>query len=60
MTNITTVDRLEVLVVVDNVTDSLSTNPNSVQTEWVGLLQSGEAAGLFRVNSGCSSWNSRR
>jgi 7,8-dihydropterin-6-yl-methyl-4-(beta-D-ribofuranosyl)aminobenzene 5'-phosphate synthase len=41
MTNITTVDRLEVLVVVDNVTDSLSTNPNSVQTEWAGLLQSG-------------------
>lgn len=41
MTNITTVDRLEVLVVVDNVTDSLSTNPNNVQTEWVGLLQRG-------------------
>ena len=41
MTNITTVDRLEVLVVVDNVTDSLSTNPNNVQTEWAGLLQSG-------------------
>jgi len=41
MTNIRTVDRLEVLVVVDNVTDSLSTNPNNVQTEWAGLLQSG-------------------
>lgn len=41
MTNIQTVDRLEVLVVVDNVTDSLSTNPNYVQTEWVGLSQSG-------------------
>jgi 7,8-dihydropterin-6-yl-methyl-4-(beta-D-ribofuranosyl)aminobenzene 5'-phosphate synthase len=41
MTNLQTVDRLEVLVVVDNVTDSLSTNPNNVQTEWVGLLQSG-------------------
>jgi len=41
VTNITTVDRLEVLVVVDNVTDSLSTNPNNVQTEWAGLLQSG-------------------
>ena len=38
---IQTVDRLEVLVIVDNVTDSLSSNPNSVQTEWVGLLQSG-------------------
>jgi len=41
MTNITNIDRLEVLVVVDNVTDSLSTNPNNIQTEWAGLLQSG-------------------
>src|ERR1043166_3028242 len=41
MTNLQTVDRLEVLVVVDNVTDSLSTNPNNAQTEWAGLLQSG-------------------
>src|SRR6185369_10407722 len=41
MTTIQTVDRLEVLVLVDNVTDSLSTNPNIVQTEWAGLLQSG-------------------
>lgn len=48
MTNIITVDRLEVLVVVDNVTDSLSTNPNNVQTEWAGLLQSG----LMKVLSG--------
>jgi 7,8-dihydropterin-6-yl-methyl-4-(beta-D-ribofuranosyl)aminobenzene 5'-phosphate synthase len=38
---IQSVDRLEVLVVVDNVTDSLSSNPNNVQTEWAGLLQSG-------------------
>jgi 7,8-dihydropterin-6-yl-methyl-4-(beta-D-ribofuranosyl)aminobenzene 5'-phosphate synthase len=28
-------------VVIDNVTDSLSTNPNNVQTEWAGLLHSG-------------------
>jgi len=41
MTDITTIDRLEVLVVVDNVTDSLSTNPKNIQTEWTGLLQSG-------------------
>ena len=41
MTNIQTVDRLEVLVLVDNVTDSLSSNPNNVQTEWAGLVQSG-------------------
>ena len=41
MTDIHPVDRIEVLVVVDNVTDSLSTNPNNVQTELAGLLQSG-------------------
>jgi 7,8-dihydropterin-6-yl-methyl-4-(beta-D-ribofuranosyl)aminobenzene 5'-phosphate synthase len=41
ITNITTVDRIEVLVVVDNVTDSLSTNPNNVETEWAGRLQNG-------------------
>jgi 7,8-dihydropterin-6-yl-methyl-4-(beta-D-ribofuranosyl)aminobenzene 5'-phosphate synthase len=35
------VDRLEVLVIVDNVTDSLSTNPNNVVPEWVGLLTAG-------------------
>ena len=32
------VDRLEVLVVVDNATDSLSTNPKNVISEWSGLL----------------------
>ena len=42
------VDRLEVLVLVDNTTDSLSTNPASVTTEWSGLL----AAGRLPVLSG--------
>ncbi|HEY6247480.1 MAG TPA: MBL fold metallo-hydrolase [Pyrinomonadaceae bacterium] len=41
MTNIQPIDCLEVLVVVDNVTDSLSSNPNNVQTEWAELLKSG-------------------
>ena len=54
MTTIQTVDRLEVLVVVDNVTDSLSTNPNYVQTEWAGLLQSGRMAALSGKATCCA------
>jgi len=42
------VDRLEVLVIVDNTTDSLSTNPNNVLPEWTGLL----TGGRLRVLSG--------
>jgi 7,8-dihydropterin-6-yl-methyl-4-(beta-D-ribofuranosyl)aminobenzene 5'-phosphate synthase len=34
-------DRLEVLVLVDNATDSLSTNPSSAVPEWIGLVQRG-------------------
>lgn len=34
-------DRLEVLVVVDNATDSLSSNPPNVIPEWTGLLTGG-------------------
>lgn len=41
-------DRLEVLVLVDNVTDSLSTNPGTVVSEWTGLL----SGGRMRVLSG--------
>lgn len=41
-------DRLEVLVLVDNVTDSLSTNPGNVVSEWTGLL----SGGRMRVLSG--------
>lgn len=43
-----TVDRLEVLVVVDNATDSLSTNPKNVTAEWSGLL----TGGRLRMMSG--------
>lgn len=39
--DILAVDRLEVLVVVDNATDSLSTNPDNVVSEWSGLLTGG-------------------
>jgi 7,8-dihydropterin-6-yl-methyl-4-(beta-D-ribofuranosyl)aminobenzene 5'-phosphate synthase len=35
------VDRLEVLVLVDNATDSLSTTPTHVVSEWSGLLAAG-------------------
>ena len=35
------VDRLDVLVLVDNVTDSLSTTPAHVVPEWAGLLAAG-------------------
>lgn len=41
MAKILIVDRLEVLVLVDNVTDSLSTNPSAAVSEWTGLLTGG-------------------
>lgn len=41
MAEILIVDRLEVLVLVDNVTDSLSTNSNAAVPEWTGLLTGG-------------------
>lgn len=41
MSDVLTVDRLEVLVVVDNVTDSLSSNSNVAVSEWTGLLTAG-------------------
>jgi 7,8-dihydropterin-6-yl-methyl-4-(beta-D-ribofuranosyl)aminobenzene 5'-phosphate synthase len=41
MTDLLAVDRLEVLVLVDNMTDSLSTNPETVVPEWIGLLAAG-------------------
>jgi 7,8-dihydropterin-6-yl-methyl-4-(beta-D-ribofuranosyl)aminobenzene 5'-phosphate synthase len=41
MTETVAVDRLDVLVLVDNVTDSLSSTPANVVPEWTGLLTSG-------------------
>jgi 7,8-dihydropterin-6-yl-methyl-4-(beta-D-ribofuranosyl)aminobenzene 5'-phosphate synthase len=40
------VDRLEVLVLVDNVTDSLSTTPKNVVPEWPGLVAAGRMTTL--------------
>lgn len=51
MPDLLTVDRLEVLVLVDNVTDSLSTNPNTAVSEWTGLL----TGGRLRLLSGRST-----
>jgi 7,8-dihydropterin-6-yl-methyl-4-(beta-D-ribofuranosyl)aminobenzene 5'-phosphate synthase len=48
MPEISAVDSLEVLVIVDNATDSLSTNPKNVISEWSGLL----TGGRMRVISG--------
>lgn len=48
MPDVLAVDRLEVLVVVDNLTDSLSTNPANVTSEWSGLL----TGGRMRIMSG--------
>jgi 7,8-dihydropterin-6-yl-methyl-4-(beta-D-ribofuranosyl)aminobenzene 5'-phosphate synthase len=48
MLDVLTVDRLEVLVLVDNATDSLSSNPKNVTAEWSGLL----TGGRMRVISG--------
>lgn len=41
MPDLRAVDRLEVLVVVDNATDSLSSNPKNVVPEWSRLLAAG-------------------
>jgi 7,8-dihydropterin-6-yl-methyl-4-(beta-D-ribofuranosyl)aminobenzene 5'-phosphate synthase len=41
MPDILAVDQLEVLVLVDNVTDSLSTNSGVAISEWTGLLTAG-------------------
>ena len=59
MTEIVAVDRLDVLVLVDNVTDSLSTTPANVIPEWTGLLTSGRmhivsGAGICCAHHGLS------
>lgn len=48
MSELAAVDRVEILVVVDNTTDSLSTNPKLAVAEWTGLL----TGGRMRVLSG--------
>jgi 7,8-dihydropterin-6-yl-methyl-4-(beta-D-ribofuranosyl)aminobenzene 5'-phosphate synthase len=48
------VDSLEVLVLVDNATDSLSTNPGNVTAEWSGLLTGGRMRMVAGENICCA------
>jgi len=52
--NIAEVDALEVLVLVDNVTDSLSSNPRDVLPEWSVLLTGGKLRVLAGSNICCA------
>jgi 7,8-dihydropterin-6-yl-methyl-4-(beta-D-ribofuranosyl)aminobenzene 5'-phosphate synthase len=54
MPDVPPVDRLEVLVVVDNATDSLSTNPKNVIPEWSGLLTGGRLRMISGQNICCA------
>lgn len=54
MLNIAEVDALEVLVLVDNVTDSLSSNPADVLPEWSVLLTGGKLRVLAGSNICCA------
>ncbi len=54
MADVHPVDRLEVLVLVDNVTDSLSTNPKDVISERSGLLSGGRLRKISGENICCA------
>jgi 7,8-dihydropterin-6-yl-methyl-4-(beta-D-ribofuranosyl)aminobenzene 5'-phosphate synthase len=54
MPEVLTVDGLEVLVIVDNATDSLSTNPKNVIAEWSGLLTGGRLRMISGQNICCA------
>jgi len=54
MPNVLPVDRLEVLVLVDNASDSLSTNPKNVIAEWSGLLTGGRLRMISGQNICCA------
>src|SRR5262245_38465417 len=59
MDDLRLVDRLEVLVLVDNATDSLSTTPKNVIPEWTGLFAAGRlptlsGAAICRAHHGLS------
>ena len=54
MAKVREVDALEVLVVVDNATDSLSTNPKNVIPEWSGLLSGGRLRMISGENICCA------
>jgi 7,8-dihydropterin-6-yl-methyl-4-(beta-D-ribofuranosyl)aminobenzene 5'-phosphate synthase len=54
MAEIVEVDSLEVLVLVDNTTDSLSSNPRDVLPEWSVLLTGGKLRVLSGQNTCCA------
>jgi 7,8-dihydropterin-6-yl-methyl-4-(beta-D-ribofuranosyl)aminobenzene 5'-phosphate synthase len=54
VTDVVAVDRVEVLVLVDNTTDSLSTNPKNVEPEWSVLLTGGRLRVLSGQNICCA------
>lgn len=54
MLDVVTVDRLDVLVLIDNATDSLSTNPKNVIPEWTGLLSGGRLRMIAGQNICCA------
>src|SRR4029079_9686161 len=54
MVDITEVDALEILVLVDHVTDSLSSNPQGVQPEWSVLFSDGRMRLLAGANICCA------
>ena len=54
MLDVLAVDRLEVLVLIDNTTDSLSTNPKNVTAEWSGLLTGGRMRMISGQNICCA------
>lgn len=54
MLDVLTADRVEVLVLVDNTTDSLSTNPANVTAEWSGLMTGGRLRMVSGQNICCA------
>ena len=52
--NLKPIDRLEVLVIVDNATDSLSSNPENVSSEWKYLKQKGRLTELSGKATCCA------
>jgi 7,8-dihydropterin-6-yl-methyl-4-(beta-D-ribofuranosyl)aminobenzene 5'-phosphate synthase len=54
MENTVAVDELEALVLLDNATDSLSTNAGTTVPEWVGLLQRGRLPKLSGEATCCA------
>ena len=54
MADVREVDALEVLVLVDNTTDSLSSNPANVQPEWSVLFTNGKLRPLSGQNICCA------